>query len=75
MNISGILVVLQKHQICVSQNKYLIHVWKCYVYNYFLEDKLVYFHQYLLDASFHQFLSPSINNDYANLCIWILLKL
>jgi hypothetical protein len=35
----------------------------------------VYFHQYPLDASFHKFLGPSINNDYANLCIWSLLKL
>jgi hypothetical protein len=64
-----------KHQICVSHNKYIIHVWKSYVYNYFLEGKLVYFYQYSLDASFHQFLGPSINNDYANLCIWILFKL
>jgi hypothetical protein len=75
MNISGILVVLQKHQICVSLNKYLLHVWKSYIYNYFLEDKLVYFHQYPLDVPFQQFLGPSIDNDYANLCIWILYKL
>jgi hypothetical protein len=33
------------------------------------------FCQYPFDASFHQFLGPSINNDYANLCIWILMKL
>jgi hypothetical protein len=66
---------LVKHQICVSHNKYIIHVWKKYVYNYFLEEKLVYFYQYPLDASFHQILGTSINNDYANLCIWILLKL
>ncbi len=58
-----------KHQICVSHIKYVIHVWKNYVYNYFLEEKLVYFHQYPLDASFHQILGPSINNDHANLCI------
>jgi hypothetical protein len=25
----------------------------------------MYFHQYPLNASFHQFLGPSINNDYA----------
>jgi hypothetical protein len=42
-----------KHQICVSHNKYVIQVWKSYVYNYFLKEKLVYFHQYPLDASFH----------------------
>ncbi len=36
----------------------------CYVYNYFLEEKLVHFHQYPLDAFFHQFLDPFINNDY-----------
>jgi hypothetical protein len=48
---------------------------KNYVYNYFFEEKLVYFHQYPLDASFHQLLGPSINNDYANLCTSILLKL
>jgi hypothetical protein len=36
---------------------------------------MMYFHQNPLDASFHQFLSPSINNDYWNLCIYILLKL
>jgi hypothetical protein len=35
----------------------------------------VYFHQHPLDASFHQFLGSFINNDYANLCVWILLKL
>jgi hypothetical protein len=51
------------------------YVWECYVYNYFLEEKLVYFHQYALNASFHQFLDPFINNDYENLCIWIPLKL
>jgi hypothetical protein len=27
----------------------------------------MYFHQYSLDASFHQFLGPSINNDYVYL--------
>jgi hypothetical protein len=64
-----------KHQICVSDNKYIIHVWKIYVYNYFLEKKLMHFHQYPLDASFHQILGPFINNDHANLCIWILFKL
>jgi hypothetical protein len=32
-------------------------------------------HQYPLDASFHQFLGPTINNDYVNLCIWMFLKL
>jgi hypothetical protein len=41
----------------------------------FFKNKLVYFHPYPLDESFYQFLGPSINNDYANLCIWILLKL
>jgi hypothetical protein len=74
-NIIGILVVIQKHQIYLPWNKYLIHVWECYVCNYFLEEKLVYFHQYPLNASFHQFLDSFINNDYANLCIWIPLKL
>ncbi len=53
----------------VPENTYFIHVWECYVYNYFFEKKLMYFYQYPLDASFHQFLDPFINNDYANLCI------
>jgi hypothetical protein len=35
----------------------------------------MYFHQYPLDASFHKFVGPSINNDYVNLCIWSILKL
>ncbi len=41
----------------------------------FIYKKSVYSHQYPLDASFHKFLGPSINNDNANLCIWSLLKL
>ncbi len=35
----------------------------------------MYFHPYPLDTYFHQFLGPSNNNNYANLCIWILLRL
>jgi len=37
--------------------------------------KIIYLKRNWLDAYFHKFLSPSINNDYANLCIWSLLNL
>jgi hypothetical protein len=39
------------------------------------EEQLVYFHQYPLNIYCHQFLGPFINNNYANLSIWIFLKL
>jgi hypothetical protein len=41
------------------------------MFRFVFEERLVHFHQYPLDAYFHQFLGPSINDDYANLCIWI----